>query len=292
MVQGAKGSLRVAAMGLAMVLFGPSAWADHATPRGLFEAIADGAVRADYIAKNATGGTLQIENLFPEAIVIRLPEAFAARPVLGQFGAPANFGGGPAGANGMGNNAMGNNAAGGQQVGGNFGNRGGGNQNGLDFFGGQGFGANPGFGGNQGLGAGGGGNRMVGGLMRIGPQATARRSAQTVCLQYGKPDPRPRMRYEVVPIEDLTSDPVINRLCRGLGHGSLSSNVAQAIAWHRLDAMDFDTLAALPRHRSRYLRPEPMFDEATLSDARTWLHRCLGSMSETNFDSSLSLASE
>ena len=279
----ANGPRRAATIGLVMFVTSLFAAADETAPCEFFEAIADGTVRAQYIARNAHEGTLQIENLFPEAIVIRLPEAFGARPVLGQFGGPGMAVG--MGQNAMGQNGMGNNG-GGQQVGGNFGNRGGGNQNGLDFFGGKGFG------GNANVGGGNGANRMMGGLMRIGPRGLAKRSAQTVCLQYGRPDPRPRMRYEIVPIETLASDPVVARLCSEVGSKSLSSDVAQAIAWHRMDAMDFATLADLPRHRSRYLRPEPMFDDATLSDVRSWLYRCLGSLSHGPPVEVVSLAGE
>ena len=78
----------------------------------LFDAIDAGQVEVKFIPKNAKEARVRIKNKSGKPLTVRLPDAFAARPVLAQV-AGFNFGQVPGGANG-----------GAQNLGGNFGQNG------------------------------------------------------------------------------------------------------------------------------------------------------------------------
>jgi hypothetical protein len=110
---------------------------------------------------------------------------------------------------------------------------------------------NPGLGGVQ---AGGGGfNPGMGmmniepekvGLFNIAPETVGQIKVATVCLEHGKPDPRPNIPYEIVPIEKLTDKPGVKELCQMLGAGQINQRAAQAAAWHLNNNMSWEQLAA------------------------------------------------
>ena len=72
-------------------------------------------------------------------------------------------------------------------------------------------------------------------------------TVQTVCLEHGKPNPRPRMDYTVAPIETLSSDPKVTEICKMLASGEIPQNVAQAAAWNITDELSWDVLATKNR---------------------------------------------
>lgn len=75
----------------------------------LFVGMESGEIEAKIIPKDATKGTILIENKSTKPVTIKLPEAFAAVPVLAQFGCPGGGGGCPGGGGnqGMGGGMMG-----------------------------------------------------------------------------------------------------------------------------------------------------------------------------------------
>jgi hypothetical protein len=77
----------------------------------MFEAIESGQLSAKYVAKSSLQGRLILENKTSQPLSVRLPETFAASPILAQFGGSGGAGGG---------------GGGGQSVGGGFGGGGGG----------------------------------------------------------------------------------------------------------------------------------------------------------------------
>ena len=117
---------------------------------------------------------------------------------------------------------------------GGFGGGGGGNQ----AFGGGGGG----FGGGGG-GFGGGGRGGGGGVFNIGPDSVTKRNLTTVCLEHGKDDPKPRIAYELKPIDSFTKNKKVVALLGMLGRGEISQEIAQATSWHLTDGLSWEELA-------------------------------------------------
>jgi len=83
-----------------------------------------------------------------------------------------------------------------------------------------------------GMGMGGGG---MGGFQNIEPGKVRKFKVTTVCLEHGKKEPNPRVKYDIIPIESFTKKPEVIELCRMLGSGQLNQSAAQAAAWHFTD---------------------------------------------------------
>ncbi len=205
---------------------------------GLFRAMDAGQIDVRFIPLDAADANLLIANKTDRVVHLRLPNAFAAVPVLAQF--DQGFGQGQAaGGGGGGNNAP-------QSVGG-----------GVNAGGNQGFG-NQGFGNAGNVGGGGNGGRQgqgfgrVGGFMRIPPRSTRKLTATTVCLEHGKAEPNPRIKYRMIPIAEYTADQRVARLCEQLATGDIQQNTAQAAAWHLTGDLSWDKLSRLNRVESKY----------------------------------------
>lgn len=175
-----------------------------AEPVDLFDAKAAGQVEVKLIPKNSTRATVLITNKTDQPLSIELPEVFAGVPVLAQFG-----GGGGGGGLGIG----GGGGGGGQGVGGG------------------------------GLGGGGGGRGGGGGVFNIQPAAVGKFRVPTVCLEHGKDEPNPRIEYDLVPIETLTSDAKLIAILQMLGARQVDQTSAQAAAWHLTDGLSWTELA-------------------------------------------------
>jgi hypothetical protein len=201
----------------------------NAIQAGLFEAMDAGQVEVKIIPQNATKANVLIRNLTDKPVELRLPKAFASVPVLaqGMMGGMGGMGGG--GMGGMGGGGMG---GGGQAGGGGMGGMGGGGMGGM---------------------GGGGMGGMGMGLQRIAPEKMQKLTVKMVCLEHGKKDPNPRMAYKMVPIEQFTDKADVRVLCEALGYGQVTQNTAQAAAWHMMDGMSWNELAAKNRVESKYL---------------------------------------
>ena len=166
------------------------------------------------------------------------------------------LGGGGLGGGGLGGGGLGGlqGGGGGQGIGGGFGGGGGG------FGGGQGGG---GFGGGQG----------GGGFFRVEPDRPRKMTVATICLNHGKADPNPRMKYKVVRLAEVNDSPVIEGFCRGLASGKVSQNVAQAAAWHVANGLTWEVLVRKPRVISEYTGVEMFFSKFEVQAAMrlTWL---------------------
>jgi hypothetical protein len=196
---------------------------------GLFEAQAAGQLGVKLIPHDSTAGTVILTNRTAAPLTINLPAAFAALPVLAQFG----------------------------------GGRG------------AGFGANSGAsgGGTQVLGGSinGGGNRLGnvgGGPFSIPPDRVVKLKFAAVCLEHGKPEPTPRVAYDLVPIEDVTSDDKVVELVEMLGRGQINQRAAQAAAWHFANGKTWQQLANIIGVRHISGATEPYFSSNDLSKAR------------------------
>lgn len=196
-----------------------------------FAAIQDGDLDVKFIARNSRKAQVVIKNTTDQPLTVKLPDAFAAIPVLAQ---QAGIGGG-----GNRNTTTGNNKQN-QGVGGGMGGYGGG------------------------MGGGGGG---FGGAAILPPDKTVKIQLDVVCLDYGKPDPSPYVAYTIVPAEKYISDPKVNEVCKMLGDGKVDQRTAQIAAWHLANHMTWDDLAGLKTfpHLPQY--SQPLFSSEEMTEA-------------------------
>jgi citrate synthase len=124
----------------------------------------------------------------------------------------------------MGGYGGGGGGGGGQAMGGGMGGMGGGMMGGMGGMGGGGMGG------------------MGMGMMNVAPERVAKFKATTVCLEHGKPTPRSSMKYEIVPIEQVTDKAAVREVCRRLGVGQVPQRAAQAAAWHLNNDMTWEQL--------------------------------------------------
>lgn len=207
-----------------------------------FAAMKSGEIDVQFIPKDATAATVLIKNKTDKPLNIKLPEAFAGVPVLAQMG--GGMGGGGMGGGGMGGGGMGG-GGGGQGMGGGMGGGGGG-------MGGGGMG---------GGGMGGGGMGGGGGMFNVAADKVRKIKVDCVCLEHGKPDPTPKMKYKIVPIDEFTKDQKVIELCKMLGNREIPRNAAQAASWHLTDGLKWDELLVKEKLRlsngyfERYFTP-------------------------------------
>jgi len=179
----------------------------------LFSAIEAGQVEVRLIPKDSTECRITVKNTTDKPLSVKLPATFGAVHVLAQFDMGAGMGGMDGGRGGRGGGGFG----GGQSMGGGMG--------------GMGMGG-------MGMGMGGGG------MWNIAPEKVAKGRFPTVCLEHGKPDPRPSMTYKIVPLDQVTEKAGVEEVCGMLGTGQLNQRVAQAAAWHLANDMSWAELAA------------------------------------------------
>ena len=171
-------------------------------PVDLFVAMKSGDVDVKYVAKNSREGQLLVKNNTDQPLTVKLPDAFAAVPVLAQAAGGSN--------RSSGNNKNNQN----QGVGGGGGIGGGGNRGGI------------------------GG----GGAFDIAAEKVAKLKIDTVCLEHGKKEPNAHVPYEVRPIEAFTSDANVQELCKMVAAGNIDQRAAQAAAWHLANHMTWEQL--------------------------------------------------
>ena len=251
---------------------------DAAAEIELFDGIQSKLLEVKVVALGSHRANVIIANKTQEPIMVRLPDVFAAVPVLGQFGGGGQGGGlfgagqgggqfvGGQGGGGQGGGGQGGGGqgGGGQGLGGGFGGQGGGGQGG----GGQGGGGQ--FGGGGGPFGGGGGR----GMFRVEADRPGKLQVEMVCLEHGKPDPNPRMKYFLVPLEQLNADPKVTELCRLLAEGKVKQNIAQAAAWNMANGMTWDALAKKNRRESQYTGNEKYFTQDDLRAAVNLTGHC------------------
>ena len=215
-----RGSWAAVCAATALLSLASSAYAERRGARGeeareveMFSAMKAGEIGVQMFPKDAKESTLVIENKTGKPLKVKLPEAFGGVPVLAQFG------GGGQGGGGFGGGGQGGGGGGGQQQ---LGGGGGGQQGGGGF--------------------GGGGQGGGGGLFYVSPERSQKVKVPTVCLEHGKADPNPRIKYEIVPIEQVTQDASVIEICKMLGHGEVDQASAQAAAWHLTDNLSFEEL--------------------------------------------------
>lgn len=226
-----------------LVLVAPAMAAGKKAPRTLpgsqtvefFEALDEGQIAATVIPRDSRQLTVQVENKTDKPLSIRLPESIGAVPVLAQFGNPM-----------PGMNPFDNNQQQPQGLGGPFGGQQMGNN---QFQGGQQF------------------NFPGGPLFNVLPGKIVKKKLPCVCLEFGKPDPRPRIPYRIERLENVCSKPEVRELLVVLGSGRCNQKTAQIAAWHLANDMSWGQLARL-RHKLANGSTRPRFSGAELQLAK------------------------
>ena len=200
----------------------------------MFAGIEKGDIEVLLIPKDSTMSNVVIKNKTAKPLSVKLPETFAAVPVMAQLGGLAGMmGGGGAGGAGGGSSRSGG-GGGGQSMGGGMG-------------GGRGGGMGGGMGGMGGMG---------GGMFNIPPEKDGKFRVATVCLEHGKREPQSSMKYEIKPLEQVTDKPAVREICKMLGQGQLDQRVAQAAAWHVANDMSWEQLATKQsKHLTGWVTP-------------------------------------
>jgi len=195
----------------------------------MFSAIKDGRIEVQLVPKDSTQCRVVVKNKTDQPLSVKLPEAFAGVPVLAQAIGPP-VGGGRAGRGGGGLGYGGSSSRSGRGGGGNQG-FGGGMMGGM---GGMGMG---------GMGMGGMGGMGMG-MMNVPAEKVEHFNVPIVCLEHGKHDPKPTVKYEIRPIDEFTTKPGVREVCSLLSSGQLPQRIAQVAAWHLNNDMSWEQLAA------------------------------------------------
>ncbi|HEY5315517.1 MAG TPA: hypothetical protein VIK18_23505 [Pirellulales bacterium] len=204
----------------------------------LFAGIESGKLEAKLIPRDSRKARIFVTNKTAEPLNVRLPAAFAGQPVLAQFLAPG----------GGGNNQS---------------NQGGVNQNNVP----QTIGGST----TRGNGTGPGGGPP--GFFNVPPERTAEFRVDCVCLEYGKPNPRPLVNYQLVPADKVANPETVAMLTEFGRDKKYSQRAAQAAAWHLANAMSWEKLADIRGElisigvRERYFTREQLDDAHKLVDA-------------------------
>ncbi len=92
--------------------------------------------------------------------------------------------------------------------------------------------------------------------------------APTVCLDYGRREPTPRMPYRLVAIDTVSQDQRLAVILGGLATGHVPQKVAQAAAWHLSSGRSWEQLAAEVIKRAGGDPDVPFFSAADLAAAQ------------------------
>jgi len=206
----------------------------------LFAAMEAGSIEAKLIPRDSTQVRLLVTNKTDRPLSVAVPAAFAAVPVLGQIGLNNPFN--------QGNNQGFNNAPQRLGIGGPMGGPGMMNM------------AGPGMGGPQGIfniGPGGGQNQWFQGpgIFNIPPEKVGKLKLKSVCLDFGKPEPRPKFSYEIRPLDKVSDTPGLAEVCATLGADKVPQRVAQLAAWHLASGKSWENLAGLREKTAFATRP-------------------------------------
>lgn len=198
----------------------------------LFEASARGDLKVRLIAKSAREANLFVENTTAAPLTVAMPPAIAAVHVLKQFQPLPNqgpFGIAPD------PNLL--NTGQGQAIGGPV--------NPLN-------GPFP----QQNALFGNGNNQLGPGLnfFSVPPERSVWLKVDSVCLDHGKPNPKPQMSYVVVPLEKQVDDPVLQQVLTDYDTETESRTALQAAAWHFSNGYSWEEIARLPVRRGNIVR--------------------------------------
>jgi len=90
----------------------------------------------------------------------------------------------------------------------------------------------------------------------------------TVCLDYGRREPTPRIPYRLVALDTVSQDAKLAVILGGLSSGHVPQKVAQAAAWHLSSGRTWEQLAAEVIDRAGGDPDVPFFSAAELAAAQ------------------------
>ena len=104
-----------------------------------------------------------------------------------------------------------------------------------------------------------------GALFNVLPGKIVKQKLSCVCLEFGRPDPNPRLPYRLERLENVQPKPELRQVLVALNRGACSQRVAQLAAWHLANDMTWQQLAQLPRER---MTGKPVYSAAEVDQAR------------------------
>ena len=109
-----------------------------------------------------------------------------------------------------------------------------------------------------------------GGFFSIPPDKTVQIPLTTVCLEHGKAEPRSKMTYRLIKLEDYTSDSALQELLEMVGSGKYDNDkaAAQAATWNLANKMSWETLASKEIERLGGVANDPYFTPGQMEAAR------------------------
>ena len=207
-------------------------------PVEIFSGIETGQIEVQLIARDSARANLLFENKTDKPLSVILPQAFAGVPVLAQFQNPR-----------IGNPLIGNNRLAGDnrvpQILGAVPPRNNLLGPGMMNLGGPNFGR-PNAGGP---------NMPPGFFFNVAPEKVGKLKLTGICLEYGKPNPRPKVKYQIKPILSVTDKPEVAELCAMLGRGEIDRRSAQLAAWHLNNDVSWQKLASMREKLAVGTRP-------------------------------------
>jgi hypothetical protein len=109
-------------------------------------------------------------------------------------------------------------------------------------------------------------------IFNIAPEQVRRIDVPAVCLEHGKPNPRPTVHYEIRPLSSVTDKPEVRELLKMLGKaGPKKQKQFQAAVWHVTDDRSWKQLAAERIKRLGGRSPEVRFSRRDLAAAKKLL---------------------
>lgn len=206
----------------------------------LFEGMEQGVFDVRVVPHDEFSAKVFITNKTDTPKTVKLPKAAVGVHVLKQIGPFSGLG---TGAN---TNFNGNQSGSGQSVGGNFQQSGNFNQSSI-------------FTGNN-------------GFFSIPPEKVVKIQFNTVCLNHGKPTPRPRMKYVLRRLEDEVSSLALRSLLENYDPKKTGRQQMQAAAWHLANDISWRQLAAKQVRRIG-LSPKKLFTRQQLQAAQKLVTR-------------------
>jgi hypothetical protein len=137
-----------------------------------------------------------------------------------------------------------------------------------------------------------GGGDFGGGMFRLEADKPRKMTVATVCLEHGKLDPTPRMKYQVVPLAVVNPDPKVAEVCKLLGQRRVSQNTAQAAAWHLANGLSWNELAHKPKVVSKYTGVQMFFSPFEVQNAIRLVAKIYAELPETPVEQGTSLSSD
>lgn len=113
----------------------------------------------------------------------------------------------------------------------------------------------------------------MGGPFSLPPERTRTLRVPTVCLEYGKREPSPRVEYRMTELTECSTDPRLQDVLDSLADGRLSQKAAQAAAWHVASGRSWEQLAAETIQMAGGDPDRPYFTPAELTAARGLVER-------------------